>query len=197
MATRIHLFFAILHSHWPYSRSIFVCVTVLYRRTNLVRTPTKIKAVIYPAFLSKNYSSLAQQNSVSFFSLSSFVRQLQKKTADVLFFRAKCVINVSILIFFSFSFVFVFPFTWKENSCQTSQPCLQGPAGTLAHQDLRVHLERREYQDPVVLWDHQDVPVATERMENEESKRCPGDGSNAPGHLTNQKIVDGTMDKCM
>ena len=56
-------------------------------------------------------------------------------------------------------------------------------------------LERREYQDPVVLWDHQDVPVATERMDNEESQCYPGDGSNAPGHLTNQKIV-GTMDKC-
>ena len=40
-------------------------------------------------------------------------------------------------------------------------------------------------------------PGRTERMENEESQRCPGDGSNAPGHLTNQKIVDGTMDKCM
>lgn len=53
VATRIHLFFAILHSHWPYSRSIVVCVAVLYRRTNLVRTPTKTKAVIYPGFLSK------------------------------------------------------------------------------------------------------------------------------------------------
>lgn len=173
MATRIHLFFAILHSHWPYSRSIFVCVTVLYRRTNLARTPTKTKAVIYPDFLSKNYSILAQQNSVSFFSLSSFVRQLQKKTADVLFFRAECVINVSILIFFSFSFVLVFPFTWKANSCQTSQPCLQGPAGTLAHQELRVHLERREYQDPVVLWDHQDVPVGRKGWKTRKASVAP------------------------
>ena len=120
MATRIQLFLANLHSQWPYSRAIFVCVTLLYRRTNLVRTPTSFlvvqrqKLLFNPGFLSKNYSSEAQQNSVSFFSLSSFVRQLQKKTADVLFFRAECVINVSFFnFFFSFSFVFVFSLYMK------------------------------------------------------------------------------------
>ena len=69
---------------------------VLYRRTNLVRTPTKTKTVIYPGFLSKNYSSLAQQNSVSFFSLSSFVRQLQKKLLTCYF----SVLNASLIFLF-------------------------------------------------------------------------------------------------
>lgn len=115
----------------------------------------------------------------------------------MLFFRTECVINVSILIFFLLFFRFCFfPLHERQIRARHLNLAYKDQLVPPAHQELRVHLERREYQDPVVLWDHQDVPVATERMDNEESQRCPGDGSNAPGNLTNQKIV-GTMDKCM
>ena len=100
------------------------------------------------------------------------------------------------LLFFSFSFVFFFLLHERHIRARHRNLAYKDQLVPLAHQGLRVRLEHREYQDPQVLWDHQDVPVVTEGMGNGECQRYAGDGSNAPGHLTHQKMI-GTMDKCM
>ena len=110
-------------------------------------------------------------------------------------FHAECAINVFITFFLLF-FRFFFLLHERHIRARHRNLAYKDQLVPLAHQGLRVRLEHREYQDPQVLWDHQDVPVVTERMGNGECQRYAGDGSNAPGHLTNQKMIV-TMDKCM
>ena len=111
-------------------------------------------------------------------------------------FHAECAINVFIYFFSPFHSFFFFLLPERHIRARHRSLAYKDQLVPLAHQGLRVRLEHREYQDPQVLWDHKDVPDVTERMGNGECQRYAGDGSNAPGHLTLQKMI-GTMDKCM